>query len=258
MEVSLVEKVFMAFIGFCLVASSVYIINDYRDKKEDLMHPVKKFRPIASGRVKPGVAIIVGLFVLILGLVIESLVNIPTLLWTLGYFVINLAYSFGLKRFALVDVFIIALCFVIRVFVGGTSTAITLQPWIVVMTFLLALFMALGKRRDDFNLEKVLKVRLRKSITVYNAQYLDYLMVFMAAVIQVSYLLYTLSPDIETKFKSGDLYYTAFFVLLGIMRYMQIVFVERGGGSPTDIFLKDKIIQASLIGWIITFGILIY
>lgn len=257
-DLPLLLRTAIAFTGFCLIASAVYIINDYKDRVDDANHPIKKLRPIASGKVAPQTALIIMMFLLTAGLLIQAYIGIPVLLLSIGYFVSNLAYTFGLKKIAIIDVFIVALGFSIRVFVGGAATDTYLSPWIVVMTFLLALFMALGKRRDDYNLGKELGVKLRKSIDGYNLKLLDYSMVLMAAVTVVSYLLYTLSTEIETKFHNTNLYYTAFFVLLGVMRYMQITFVDKKSGSPTDIFLKDRIIQISIIGWILLFGLLIY
>ena len=257
-DVPLFLKALLAFAGFCLIASAVYIINDYKDRIEDANHPIKKFRPIASGKVSPPMALMIMVFVLTAGMMIQAFVGIPVLVLSAIYFLMNLAYSFGLKKIAIIDVFIVAMGFSIRVFVGGSATGIYLSPWIVVMTFLLALFMALGKRRDDFNLTDELGVKIRKSVDGYNLKLLDYSMVLMAAVTLVSYLLYTLSTEVETKFKTTNLYYTSFFVLLGVMRYMQITFVEKKSGSPTDIFLKDRLIQISILGWIILFGALIY
>jgi decaprenyl-phosphate phosphoribosyltransferase len=254
----LFEKAIIAFIGFCFVASSIYIINDLKDKAEDAIHPVKKFRAIASGKVSSKTALIIMAILLVMGLAIQAYVGLSVLLLTAGYFVLNVAYSFGLKKVAIIDVFIIAIGFTIRIFVGGSATGVYLSPWIVVMTFLLALFMALGKRRDDFNLTEQLGVKMRKSVDGYTIKLLDYSMVLMAAVTLVSYLLYTLSAEVDLKFNTNELYYTTIFVLLGIMRYMQITFVDGKSGSPTEILLKDRIIQISIIGWIILFGLLIY
>jgi 4-hydroxybenzoate polyprenyltransferase len=257
-EVDLLVRAGIAFIGFCLIASSVYIINDYRDRIDDAAHPKKKFRPIASGKVSPRAALIIMVFLLSTGFTIQWYVGIEVLILSVSYFLLNLAYSFKLKQIAIVDVFVIALGFVIRIFVGGYATDITLQPWIVVMTFLLALFLALGKRRDDIIVDEEIGQHIRKAMSGYSIQLLDYAMVTMSSVILMAYLMYTLSADIENKFKTTNLYYTVFFVLMGIMRYMQLAFVYKKTGSPSDILLKDKVIQASIIGWIILFGILIY
>jgi 4-hydroxybenzoate polyprenyltransferase len=257
-ELDLLAKAAIAFIGFCLVASSVYIINDYRDRIDDANHPYKKFRPIASGKVSPQSALIIMVLLLTLGFVIEGAVGVDVLLLASAYFVLNLLYSFGLKRIAIVDVLVISVGFTLRIFIGGFATGISVQPWIVVMTFLLTLFMALAKRRDDIFLGKEAGKQLRKSIEGYSLKMLEYSMVVMASVILVSYLMYTLSVEIETKFHTTNLYYTTLFVLLGIMRYMQITFVDQKSGSPSEIFLKDRLIQIALVGWIALFGVLIY
>jgi len=257
-NIDLLLKASIAFVGFCLIASAVYIVNDYKDRLEDARHPVKKYRPLASGQVSPRFAMYMMCLSLSVGLLVQIFVGWQVLVLSILYFALNLAYSFGLKRFAIIDVFIVAFGFSLRIFVGGSATGIELQPWIVVMTFLLALFMALGKRRDDFNLIKENGIAIRQSINGYSAKLLDYSMIIMASVIIVSYLMYTLSVETDTKFHTKDLYFTSLFVLLGVLRYMQIIFVEKNAGSPTDIFWKDRIIQLALFGWIVLFGALIY
>jgi len=257
-EGELLIKACISFAGFCLVASAVYIINDYRDRFEDAKHPTKKNRPFASGKISSARALLIMVSILFVGLLIEMYVGLNVFILATLYFFMNIAYSFGLKKIALVDVFIIALGFTMRVFVGGSATGVVIQPWIVVMTFLLALFLALAKRRDDIVVGEGEGKQMRKSMDGYNLKLLDSSMIIMASVIVVAYLSYTLSPDIEGKFKTTDLYYTVFFVLFGIMRYMQIAFVEKNSGSPSDILLKDRLIQTAILGWIALFGILIY
>jgi 4-hydroxybenzoate polyprenyltransferase len=257
-EIDLLIRTGITFIGFSLIASAVYIINDYRDRIDDANHPKKKFRPIASGKISPKTALIIMMFLLSIGFLIQFYISVEVLVLSAIYFLMNLAYSFKLKQVAIVDIFIIALGFVIRIFVGGYATGIVLQPWIVVMTFLLALFLALGKRRDDLIVEEETGKQIRKSMDGYNLQLLDYSMVTMSSIILVAYLMYTLSPEVESKFKNTNLYYTVFFVLLGVMRYMQLAFVYKRTGSPSDILLKDRLIQGAIIGWVILFGVLIY
>jgi hypothetical protein len=130
--------------------------------------------------------------------------------------------------------------------------------WIVIMTFLLALFMALGKRRDDVLVFMETNHMPRKSIDGYNLRFIDASMMIMAAVVLVSYLMYTISPETTAKFKTDKLYVTSVFVIVGFMRYLQITMVQENSCSPTEIFLKDIFIQMSIIGWIISFAILIY
>jgi 4-hydroxybenzoate polyprenyltransferase len=251
-------KVFLAFLGFCLLASAVYIFNDLYDIEEDRQHQKKKYRPLPAGKITRGSAIglMAGLFAL--GLIIAYGLSLQMFYLCLLYIVLNLAYSVKLKHIPILDIMIIAICFVIRIFVGGVVGDVPIYMWIVIMTFLLALFMALGKRRDDVIIFMETNQMPRKSIDGYNLLFIDSSMMIMAAVIIVAYLMYTVSPEITAKFKTDKLYITSVFVLMGVMRYLQITLMEKNSGSPTEIFLKDIFIQMSIAGWLIFFALLVY
>ncbi len=175
-----------------------------------------------------------------------------------SYIVLNIAYSFYLKQVAILDVNIIAVGFVLRLFVGSTVTQIPLSEWIVIMTFLLALFMALAKRRDDVLLYMDTGKKMRKVVDGYNLQLTDSAMMVMASVVIVTYILYTTSIEVVQRMHSDYLYLTAVFVILGIMRYMQVAFVEKDSGSPSKIVLKDKFIQMTILAWAFSFAWIIY
>lgn len=243
---------FLAFAIFSILASSVYIFNDLLDIEEDKKHPKKKFRPLASGRVSKQNAIILFLILSVASLGVSFFVNIHLFMVLLVYFVLNIAYYLGLKHIALVDIFIIATGFVLRLFAGASVMDISLSMWIIIVTFLLALFLALAKRRDDVLLSSQGK-ETRKNIDGYNLEFVNASMVLMAGIVVVSYVLYTVSPNVMQKFNSHYLYLTAFFVVLGIMRYMQITFVEENSGSPTKIVLRDRFLQVTIFLWIFSF-----
>lgn len=171
---------------------------------------------------------------------------------------LNIAYSFYLKHVAILDVTIIAIGFVLRLFIGSAVTGIQLSMWIVIMTFLLALFMALAKRRDDILIFLETGKKMRKVIDGYNLQFLDTAMAIMASIVIVSYTMYTTSADIIERFNNQYLYLTALFVILGVMRYLQIVFVHLDSGSPTKIAMKDRFIQMTILAWIISFVWILY
>jgi 4-hydroxybenzoate polyprenyltransferase len=251
-------KVFLAFLGFCLLASAVYILNDLCDIEEDRHHPKKKYRPLPAGRITKGSAIGLMVCLLALGLSIAYILSLQMFYLCLLYIILNLAYSVKLKHIPILDIMIIAICFVIRIFVGGAVGGVPIYMWIVIMTFLLALFIALGKRRDDVIIFIETNNMLRKSINGYNLRFIDASMMVMAAVVVVAYLMYTVSPEITAKFKTDKLYITSIFVLMGVMRYLQITMLEENSGRPTEILLKDIFIQMSIIGWILSFAILIY
>lgn len=254
---TLMLETFLAFIAFSLVASTVYILNDYVDRDADRLHPKKKYRPLASGAVQPNAAFIQMFLMLFGGGAIAFYLSPVLLALVMGYFLMNVAYSFRLKHIPIVDIFIIAIGFVLRLFVGSVVGEITLSMWIILMAFLLALFMALAKRRDDvLLLAKGQKVR--KSIDGYNLEFINGAMMIMASVTIVAYISYTTAAQTVAFFESEHLYFTVFWVLLGILRYMQITFVEAKSGSPTKILLRDIFLQLTILGWVVTFAVLIY
>ncbi len=248
----------IAFVAFSLSASAIYIINDYQDIEADREHPRKQHRPLASGVVSPKAAILLMLVLMISGLGIMATLSFMAAGISLGYIILNLAYSFWLKHIAILDVTIISIGFVLRLFVGATVTAISLSMWIVIMTFLLALFMALAKRRDDVLIFNDTGKKMRQVIDGYNLQLIDSAMTIMAAVVIVAYILYTTSVDSVQRLGSEYLYLTALFVILGIMRYLQIAFVEQNSGSPTRIVLSDRFLQMTILAWLAAFGWIIY
>jgi len=257
---SKIELLLAGFAAFCCIASSIYIINDYRDIEDDRKHPVKSKRPLASGMVKPAHAVIICACLIIAGCAFAYVAN-PDLefLLVLGvYFVMNLAYSFGLKNIAILDMLILAAGFVFRVKGGAIITHTDSSDWLIIMTFLLALFMAIGKRRDDILLKESSGTEMRKSISGYNLEYLNTMLGLFSAIIIVAYISYTVSPKTITRLGTYRLYYSSIFVIAGIMRYMQLVFVKQKAGSPTDILYKDRFIQVTILLWIVSVYILLY
>lgn len=248
----------IAFVAFSLSASGLYILNDYHDIEEDRRHPKKKNRPLASGAISGKSALtVMGLLFLSGGTLMTSLsVQAAGILG--AYVLMNIAYSFYLKHIAILDVTIIAIGFVLRLFVGSAVTVCPLSMWIIVMTFLLALFMALAKRRDDVLIFLDTGEKMRKAIDGYNLQFLDSAMMIMASVVIVAYILYATSTEIIQRLQTDRLYLTALFVILGIMRYLQIAFVRKKSGSPTQIVLKDTFMQLTILGWLVAFAWILY
>ena len=257
-DITLLTETLLAFIAFSFSASAIYILNDYHDISEDRLHPTKRFRPLASGRVSKSRAIAMMSLLFVLGFGMMAIISIKAFFILILYIALNIAYSFRLKHIAIIDIVIIALGFVLRLFVGAVVADIELSAWIVVMTFLLALFMALAKRRDDVLIFNQTGKKMRRVIDGYNLQFLDTAMAIMAAVVIVAYTIYTTSPQTVEKFHSKYLYLTAFFVIIGVMRYLQITFVYQDSSSPTKIVLKDRFMQFVLIGWVMTFVWIIY
>jgi len=256
-EIKLLQNAFIGFLLFSLLASAVYIYNDLKDIEEDKVHPKKCFRPLASGAISKTQAILVMSLLILVSLGIAYYIN-KTLAGVLtSYLVLNISYSSYFKHIAILDIFIIATGFVLRLVVGSVTTTTELTMWIILMTFLLALFLGLAKRRDDVLLASE-GLKIRKNIDGYNLEFVNAAMVIMASVVIVSYIFYTISAEVQEKFQSKFLYLTVVFVILGIMRYMQITFVENKSGSPSTILLKDRFLQISILAWIILFVFIIY
>ncbi|HJW18209.1 MAG TPA: decaprenyl-phosphate phosphoribosyltransferase [Flavisolibacter sp.] len=254
----LYPKLILGFIAFSLVASSIYIINDYRDIEDDKKHPEKKSRPLASGNVSKPAALIICVLLLITGFTIAFFIRDKFLFVLAIYFILNLAYSFGLKTIPILDIIIVAIGFVLRIKSGAVIAMIGLTEWLNIMVFLLALFMAIGKRRDDVLLKLSSGTDMRKSIKGYNLEFLNVVLSLVCAVIVVAYFMYTMSPDVIRRMGTYRLYYTCLFVLAGILRYLQIIFVHSAAGSPTRILYKDRFIQISILLWITSFYLIIY
>ena len=251
-DTSLLLPSIIAFIAFSMVASAVYIINDLHDIDEDKDHPIKKHRPLASGIIRKNHAVIIMLALLTFGTLLILSLSLKASLIIAIYFFMNIAYTFYLKQIAIVDVNIISIGFVLRLFVGSSVTNIILSKWIIIMTFLLSLFLALSKRRDDVIIYSDTGRKMRKSIDGYNLEFLDASMSIMASVVIVAYTIYTAS------FNSEYLYLTTFFVILGILRYLKIALVHKNSGSPTRIVNGDRFMKLILIGWVVSFGLILY
>ena len=257
-DASAVLRTCAAFGIFCLLASGVYIFNDFRDREADGMHPRKKDRPLASGRVKPGPALALACVCAAVGLGEGAFLGTGFLAIAGGYLVLNLAYSLGLKHAPIIDINCISLGFVLRLYAGSRAALVPLSHWIILMTFLLALFLALGKRRDELPLAEENGNATRRSLDGYNHEMVTAAMVMMGAVTIVSYILYTVSPDVTAYFKSDSVFLTTFWVILGILRYLQDVFVRNLGGSPSRVVLRDVFLQITILGWLASFGVIMY
>ena len=170
----------------------------------------------------------------------------------------NIAYCMKLKQFAIVDVFIISIGFLLRIFAGGFATGVYLSHWIVLMTFLLSLFLAFAKRRDDVVMYEDCGVKMRRNVNRYNLTFMNQLIAVVACLTMMCYIMYTVSPEVMERFQSSYVYITSIFVLAGIVRYLQITIVDVKSGSPTMVLMKDHFIQICIICWILSFLIIIY
>ncbi|MGO9579973.1 MAG: decaprenyl-phosphate phosphoribosyltransferase [Desulfobaccales bacterium] len=257
-DLGALEQTLIAFAAFCCAAGGVYVLNDLKDIEEDRRHPTKRNRPLASGAIPPRGAVIFMAGLLVLAALAGALLPRPDFLLILGaYLILNVAYSFFLKHQAIIDLVCLALGFVLRVLAGGVAAAVPVSHWIVIMTFLLALFLALAKRRDDLLLAAEGQ-SARRSIDGYSLEFVSTSMAVMAAVIIVAYILYTVSPDTIQKHGTDQLYLTGIWVVVGLLRYLQLALVENCTASPTKILLQDRFLQTVLALWILSFFFLLY
>jgi 4-hydroxybenzoate polyprenyltransferase len=257
-ELSEMLRLLNGMLAFSLVASGIYIINDYKDRHIDKLHPKKRTRPIASGEVSESLAKILMVVLLSAGLVWSFFIEINFFYLLTAYVLLNIGYSLGLKNIAILDLFIVAFGFLIRVYSGGVIVGVPITDWLAVMILLLALFLVTAKRRDDLVIKSETGESVRKASSSYNLEFINSIITLLSAVIIVAYIMYTISPAVSENFRSKHLFMTTVFVIAGIMRYLQITFVEQNSGSPTSILYKDKFILITILGWIISFYIIIY
>ena len=260
-EIFNVEKLLSCltgFMAFSFIASAVYILNDYMDIEADKKHPVKCSRPLASGAVSKKAAITLFLICVALGFAVAALVKLKFLFVLMLYFAMNLGYSLGLKNISVLDIVLVAMGFVLRIKAGGVIALIGISQWLMIMVFLLAMFMAIAKRRDDVLIKLDSGLDMRKAIKGYNLEFLNVMLSLFTGIIIIAYLMYTISPEVMERWNTYRLYYTSLFVIVGLMRYLQITFIENNTGSPTDLLYKDKFLQVTLVLWIISFYLIIY
>jgi 4-hydroxybenzoate polyprenyltransferase len=250
------------FASFCLISSSIYCFNDLKDVEADRQHPKKCKRPIASGKVSVmgGYTMMILCTIGALALIpLSNSVNTPYLyMIVIGYWLMNIAYCLKLKQFAILDVSIIAIGFVMRVLIGGVVTDIWISHWLVMMTFLVTLFLAFTKRNDDYRIYEQTGTKPRVSITGYNKTFINEATAIIASVTLVCYIMYTMSPEVIHRLGTRYVYLTSGWVLAGLLRYLQNMIVFGLSGSPTKSLVKDHFVQFCILGWIISFFVIIY
>lgn len=251
-------KTCLAFLLFCLLASSVYIINDILDRKYDQNHPIKKNRPIASGKLPVSTALIVGASLLVISFVGAYFLSIKYLIICAIYFILNMAYSKWLKHIPLIDVMVIAACFVLRVAAGVSVIEVQrFSPWLYVVMTLLALYLGFGKRRA----EMIVLVNdgpqsHRKVLSGYSIDLIDQLITIVSSTTVIAYSLYTFSaPNLPDNYV---MMLTIPFVLYGIFRYLFLIKMRNAGGEPEELLLKDRPLQATVILWVLAILVIFY
>jgi 4-hydroxybenzoate polyprenyltransferase len=257
-EPQAVLRVLICFALFCAAASSVYLANDIADRETDVHHPTKRRRPIASGRLSVGVARIAAVVLAAAALVGAFLLNRETAVIVTAYLVATFCYSFGLKRVFLLDTMIVAAGFVLRAAAGAAAISAEISPWLLVCSFLLSLYLALGKRRAELVLLGEAASSHRAALGQYSLPLVDSWLTALSAAAIVSYAIYTQSPRTVEHFGTSNLLYTVPFVIYALFRYQHHVVRLDAGGDPGALLVSDKGLWIALLGWGLTAAIVIY
>ena len=247
-----------ALVLFCLVSSSVYLLNDVRDRERDRRHPTKRLRPIASGRLSVPLALAIMLILFSAAIAGASALSKTFALILAVYWFVNLLYSIGLKDTVILDVFAIAFGFVMRVVAGAVVIEVEISHWILICTTLLALFLGFSKRRHELTLLGDGASSHRNVLADYSPQFLDMMIGIVTASTVMSYTLYTVSEETVRRFQTDRLLLTVPFVLFGIFRYLYLVYQKNQGGNPARELLTDGSIIVNLCLWAAVTGIIIY
>ncbi|HPS20371.1 MAG TPA: decaprenyl-phosphate phosphoribosyltransferase [Candidatus Omnitrophota bacterium] len=251
-------KTIYTYFLFCLISAGIYIFNDICDKTRDGFHPVKKIRPIASGELGIKTALPLSIIFVLAGAFLSSFFGMPMLMIAAAYILIHIFYSLWLKREVMLDVMIIALGFELRVWAGATAIDLTPSVWLQLCVFLLAIFLALIKRRHERTSLNTNAKDHRDVLASYKIYFLDQLIIISASLCIVFYGLYTISPEMMQRIGSPSMAYTIPFVIYGIFRYLYITHVQRLGGEPDKILISDPPFIINLVLWLVTASLLIY
>jgi decaprenyl-phosphate phosphoribosyltransferase len=256
LEISNLKTLVFAFLYFSFTASLVYIINDLKDVEKDRLHPEKKSRPLASGVIsKTQAYILIAIIIAILGIA-SFYVPLYVFYVTLTYFILNILYTLWLKHIAIIELFIISLGFVFRILIGGFAVSVVPSKWIIMLTFFMALYVIIAKRRGE--LLHTTNNQTRKVLASYSEQYLSSAMILVLGVSIVTYIMYTIDEQVITRFNTDKIYITTIFVVLAMLRHLQQTFVHNNTESPVKYILKDSLILIIILMWLSSFYFLIY
>lgn len=254
---------FLALGIFCLLSGAVYVVNDVKDYRQDREHPVKRNRPIASGRLPRMGALAFGLIVAVAGLSLAAWADMSFFWVCLAYTGLMFLYSLGLKHMVVLDVLIISIGFVLRAMAGveilkEMDPGVVMSPWLLVCTLFLALFLGFSKRRHELGLLADNAGRHRKSLEDYSKEFLDAMIAVVTASTVIAYAIYTIWPGTVEKFDTGGLIYTVPFVVFGLFRYMYLVIMKNEGGSPSEILVSDAPLVIDIVLWVCVAALVLY
>ncbi len=254
----LLVKISAAFLIFCLLSSSIYVFNDIKDIEEDKNHPIKKNRMLPSGRLSVGLAWILFFVFGTVSILGSWLINIEFFTLAVTFFVLNLLYTIHLKHIVIIDVFVIATGFLIRVVAGAYAITVEPSDWLFICSFLLALFLGFCKRRHELVLLEAAAGNHRRVLEKYSPYFLDQMIAVVTSASVVSYILYTVSPETQAQFGTTNMIFTFPFVIYGIFRYLYLVHQREKGGSPTQTLMMDPPLLITIAIWLIATVLIIY
>jgi 4-hydroxybenzoate polyprenyltransferase len=247
-----------AFVIFCGLSGAIYLFNDVADRDKDRLHPKKRERPVAAGHISAGTALLAGGVLVVLGLAAAAWLSAPFAVTALAYVATLSLYSIWLKHVVLVDVLTVASGFVLRAVAGALVIDVEISGWLLICTILLALFLAIGKRRHEYLAVDAEAVRHRPVLAEYSAALLDQMIAVVTASTVTAYALYTMSPETIAKFHTPLLPATLPFVLYGIFRYLYLLYRRQLGGNPSEMLLTDRALLVNTICWIVVVVLIIY
>jgi 4-hydroxybenzoate polyprenyltransferase len=247
-----------AFAIFCALSGAIYLVNDVADRENDRRHPKKALRPIAAGRLSPPAALAIAFVLVAVALVAGARLSLGFLLAAIAYAVLLTAYSAFLKHIVIVDVLTVAVGFVLRAVAGALAIDVAISGWLLICTILIALFLALGKRRHEYLALESAAAQHRPILAEYSAGLLDQMIAVVTASTVTAYALYTMSPETVAKFHTQLLPATLPFVLYGIFRYLYLLYRHQLGGNPSELFLNDRPLLVNTLCWIAAVLLIIY
>ncbi len=252
------EKSVLGFVIFCALSGTVYLLNDVADLERDRLHPLKRLRPIASGALAPRTAVTIAIGLALGSLAASMLLGGWFAVCAVAYLALNVAYSFRLKEIVILDVLSVSIGFVLRAWAGGEAIGVLVSDWLLVCTLLLALFLALAKRRHELVSLTTSATGHRKILAEYSPYLLDQMISVVTASCLTAYAFYTMAPDTVQKYRTERLAWTIPFVLYGIFRYLYLVHQKEKGGSPTDILVTDRPLLLNVFLWALALLWIVY
>jgi 4-hydroxybenzoate polyprenyltransferase len=258
-DINYVYSTFIAFLSFCFLSSAIYVINDIVDMRTDRLHPDKKNRPIAAGKISIGFGFVIFGSLISLSVYLNTFLGSMFWLAATGYFILNILYSFWFKHIVLLDVFSIAGGFMLRVVGGAAAICVIASPWLIICTLFVSLFLGFAKRRSEIITMSSEKGSVtRKVLGDYDIHFLDIMLMITASGMAISYSLYTVSERTIKELNTENLIYSTVFVLYGIFRYVYLLLKKNLGEDTAQVLLKDIPMMVNILLWVITCIIILY